>query len=240
MRVKLYEQVKQFPKTDVTLKVVRDHVKDTLSLAMIVGNKVSEVNVNLENIPTIDVIHLNRETSDILNTKLLKATIQVSKMESNKNKTRDLLRKERVENKALRIKIKKFQDDLLKGEGKLNQEGAAQKLLVENEKEVQILKKKLEIPSTQLIQTSYLTNCKSKILKLEEKEKQWEKEAKLLKESEKDLKSRLATKEKELQEKCGEVENPSTIPNLETNTTSLSNAMSQAKLKDVELTGLKQ
>ena len=115
--VKLYEQVKQFPKLDVTLKSVRDHVKDTLSLAMIVGNKVSEVNVNLGNIPITDMIHLNRETSDILNTRLLKATIQVSKLESNKKKTRDLLRKESVENKALRIKIKKLQDDLLKGEG---------------------------------------------------------------------------------------------------------------------------
>ena len=73
--MKLYEQVKQFPKPDVTLKAVRDHVKDTLSLAMTVGNKVSEVNVNLGNIPTTNIIHLNRETSDILNTRLLKATI---------------------------------------------------------------------------------------------------------------------------------------------------------------------
>ena len=43
-----------------------------------------------------------------------------------------------------------------------------------------------------------MTDCKAKILKLEVKEKQWEKEAKLLKESEEDLKARLATKEKEL------------------------------------------
>ena len=41
-----------------------------------------------------------------------------------------------------------------------------------------------------------LTNCKDKLLKLEEKEKQWEKEAKLLKESEEDLKARLAAMEK--------------------------------------------
>ena len=88
----------------------------------------------------------------------------------------------------------------------------------------------MKIPSTQLIQTYELTefekekeslntkwtNCKVKLLK----------EAKLLKESEEDLKARLAAKEKELQEKCEEVENPATIPNVETNTTSLSNAMS--------------
>ena len=87
-------------------------------------------------------------------------------------------------------------------------------MLDEKEKEVQILKKKFEIPSTQLIQTSEwdefekekealsteLTNYKSKLFNLEEKEKQWEKEAKLLKKSEEDLKARLLAKEKELQE----------------------------------------
>ena len=118
----------------------------------------------------------------------------------------------------------------MKGEGLSNQGGAAQKLLDEKEKEVQILKKKLKIPSTQLIQTSELTefekekealsieltNCKAKLLELEEKEKQWEKEAKLLKEIEEDLKARLVAKEKELQEKCEEVEIPATIPNVET------------------------
>ena len=74
------------------------------------------------------------------------------------------------------------------------------------------MKKKLKIPSTQLIQTSKLTefekekealnteltNCKAKLLKLEEEEKQWEKEAKLLKESEEDLKAMLEAKEREL------------------------------------------
>ena len=64
-----------------------------------------------------------------------------------------------------------------------------------------MLKKKLKIPSTHLIQTSELTNFekekealnteltdfKAKILKLEEKEKQWEVDAKILIEREKDL-----------------------------------------------------
>ena len=105
----------------------------------------------------------------------------------------------------------------------------------------------MKIPYTQIIQTSELTkfekekdalstkltDCKAKLLKLEEKEKQWKKESKLLKESEEDLKARLAATKKELQEKCEEVEKPATIPNVETDTTSLSNAMSQVKLNDV-------
>ena len=48
----------------------------------------------------------------------------------------------------------------------------------------------------------------------------------MLKESEDDLKARIASKEKELQEKCEEVEIPATIPNVEIDTTSLSNSMS--------------
>ena len=98
--------MRHFPKPDVTLKTVRDRAKDTLSLAMTIGNKVSEVSVNLEKISTTYVIHFHRETCDIIYAKLLKSTLQVSKLESNKKKAQDLLRKEKVENKALRINIK--------------------------------------------------------------------------------------------------------------------------------------
>ena len=70
--VKLYKEVRQFPMLDVSLKTIRDHAKDTLSLAMTVANKVSEVNVNLENIHTIDMIHFHRETSDIIYARFLK------------------------------------------------------------------------------------------------------------------------------------------------------------------------
>ena len=69
------------------------------------GNKVSEVSVNLSKVPTTDIIHLNKETRDILNARLLKATIHISKLEESKAKTLNLLRKVRVENKALKAKI---------------------------------------------------------------------------------------------------------------------------------------
>ena len=59
----------------VTLKIVRDHAKDTVSFSMTVGNKVSEVNVNLENIRTTYMIHFHRETWDIIYTRLLKSTL---------------------------------------------------------------------------------------------------------------------------------------------------------------------
>ena len=79
--VKLYEERRQLPGIDVALRDFRDHAIDTLSLAMKMENKVSKVRENLEKFPTTDIIHLNRETNDILNTRLLKATLQMSKME---------------------------------------------------------------------------------------------------------------------------------------------------------------
>ena len=102
---KLYDEVVQLSYPNVALKTVRDHATDTLSMALTVGNKVSEVNVNLTKVPITDIIHLNKETDDILNTRLLKATLQMSKLKLRKEKTQDLLRKVRVENKALKVQI---------------------------------------------------------------------------------------------------------------------------------------
>ena len=85
-----------------------------------------------------------------------------------------------------------------------------------------------------------MIDCKSKLLKLEEKEKDWERDAKLLIENEKDLKTKLKAREKKLQETCEEVKNQFTVPSVETDATSLSKAMSQVNLKDVELKELKQ
>ena len=101
---------------------------------------------------------------------------------------------------------------MLKVDGKSDKGVVAQNLFDEKEKEVQVLKNKLKIPSTHLIQTFELiefekekeelnielTDYKANLLKMEEKEKQWDKDAKLLVESEKDLKAKLAAKEREL------------------------------------------
>ena len=50
----------QLPYPNVALETVRDHTTDTLSLALAMGNKVSEVSVNLSKVPTTDIIHLNK------------------------------------------------------------------------------------------------------------------------------------------------------------------------------------
>ena len=89
----------------MALKTVRDHATDILSLALEMGNKVLEVSVNLSKVPTPDIIHFNKETGDILNTRLLKDTIQMSKLEESKAKNLNILRKVRVEKKALKAQI---------------------------------------------------------------------------------------------------------------------------------------
>ena len=94
-----------------------DHATYTLILALTVGNKVSKVNMNLKKVPTTDIIHLNKETGDILNTRLLKATLQISKLEASKTKTLDLLRKVRIENKALKIQINNLQNESIQIDG---------------------------------------------------------------------------------------------------------------------------
>ena len=145
-----------------------------------------------------------------MNTRLLKATLQMSKLELSKEKTQDLLRKVRVENKALRAQIAKLQNEAVHINGQEDKKSLAQIFLDEKEKEIHVLKKKLKIPSTQLIQTNELaefekeketlntelTDCKAKLLKLKEKERQWEVDTKLLKERKKELKAMLAQRKK--------------------------------------------
>ena len=105
------------PQPNVALKTVWDHATDTLSIALAVGNKVSEVNVSLSKFPTFDIIHLNKEIGDILNTRLLKAAIQLYKSEESKARTSNLLRKSKVEIKALKAQIKNLQKESIQMEG---------------------------------------------------------------------------------------------------------------------------
>ena len=129
------------PFPNVVLKTVRDHATDTLSLALAMGNKVSEVSVNLSEVPTTDIIHLNKETGDILNARLLKATIQMSKLEESKAKTLNLLRKVRVEKKALKAQINNLQSESMQIEIPVHKGVLAQKLLNDKEKEIQTHKR---------------------------------------------------------------------------------------------------
>ena len=113
----LYRESACLPQPKVELKTVRDHATDTLSLALAVGNKVSEVNVSLSKFPISDIIQLNKEIRDILNTRLLKAAIQLSKSEESKAMTSNILRNSKVEIKALKAQINNLQKEAIQVEG---------------------------------------------------------------------------------------------------------------------------
>ena len=99
-----------------------------------------------------------------------------------------------MENRSHQTQIKKLQTDLLAADSYAYKGSATQKLLNEKENTIQLLKKKLKIPSTQLIQAyeltelekekevlnGELTDCKAKLLKFTEKKKNNGKEICLL------------------------------------------------------------
>ena len=135
---------------NVALKEVRDHPTDTLSLALAAGSKVSEVNLNLSKVANSDIIHLRKEIRDILNTRLLKASIQLSKSEESKAKNSNLLRKSRVEIKALKAQINSLQKEAIQMEEGGQKGSVVHKFLDDKDKEIQALKKRLRIPDSQL------------------------------------------------------------------------------------------
>ena len=124
------------PQPNMVLKNVQDHATDTLSLALVVGNKVSEVNVSLSKVPTSDIIHLNKEIGDIPDTRQLKAAIQLSKSEKIKVRTSNLLIKLKVEIKSLKSQINNLQKEAIQMEGAGQKGSVVQKLLDDKDKEI--------------------------------------------------------------------------------------------------------
>ena len=110
-------------------------------------NRVFEMKIDLENIPIPEMIHLHKKTWDILFTDLLKATLKLSKLQTIKRKNDNQLRKEKVEKKSHQAQINKLQTYLLAAEIQADKGAEIQKLLNEKNNSIQLLKKKLKIPS---------------------------------------------------------------------------------------------
>ena len=139
--------------------------------------------MDLENIPIPDMIHLHKQTRDILFIDMLKDTLKLSKLQTSKSRIENQLMQEKVENESHESQIKKLQTYLLDAESQEDKGEGIQKLLNERESAIQILKNKLKIPSTKLIHASELdelekekeglgsklTACKTKLLKFGEK-----------------------------------------------------------------------
>ena len=126
-------------------------------------------------------------------------------------------------------------------------------MLDEKEKDIQLLKKKILIPATQLIQGpelaeiekekenlyNQLTDCQAKLLKFPDKENQWKKYMDLVVESEKSMKEKFEEMERKLQEKEKELELRIIPPVARSSEHGIVHAMSHVSLKELEITGLK-
>ena len=84
-----------------------------------------------------------------------------------------------------------------------------------------------------------MIDCKERLLKFEEKEKQWEKDAGIWAEKEKAFETKQAELEKELKEKHKEQKVPVISYSVQSGAYSLSQDMSLVSLKDLEIIGLK-
>ena len=60
---------------------IRDHTQNTLNLEITTKNKVAEMRMNLENIPTPDMIHFHKHDGEVIYSDLLKATLKVSRLQ---------------------------------------------------------------------------------------------------------------------------------------------------------------
>ena len=158
--------------------IVRDPTKVTLNLAVITGEKVAELKVDPKRVPKTDMINLHQGISEYLYADVLQTALQIYKLTTGKKRVEEMLRKERVENKAHLEQIKKLKMDLSIAYIPGDKGVSTQRLLKYKEGIIQLLKRKLEIPSARLIQVAELTeiekeretlntelvNCKSKLL----------------------------------------------------------------------------
>ena len=131
-------------------------------------DRVSEMRLNLQNIPLLDKIHFHKQTGEVHNTDLLKATLKFSQLQYTMPRFENQLKQENFENKTYQQQIKKVQVDLLVMDSEPDMGQAIKKILVEKENTIQLLKKKLKIPVTQLIHASELTKFEKELELLSE------------------------------------------------------------------------
>ena len=140
------------PKT--SLVSTRDVEKNALKFSMVSDKKVSEMEVRLDKISVPDKIQLHKQTGDIIYSDLLHAMVKINKLQVLVDKLEVQLKHEKVENKANSIQIKKLQADIISSRNETGNTQAIRRLLEEKDNALQVLKKKLKIPSTEHVQSS--------------------------------------------------------------------------------------
>ena len=116
----------------------------------------TEMEVRLDKISVPDKIQLHKQTSDIIYSDLLQAMMRINKLQILVDKLEVQVKHEKVENKANAIQIKKLQADIISSGSEKYNTQAVRRMLEEKDNALQVLKKKLKIPSTEHVQSSEL------------------------------------------------------------------------------------
>ena len=155
---------------------------------MVNDKNMIEMEVRLDNISVPDKIQLHKQTSDIIYSDLLQAMMRINKLQILVDKLEVQVKHEKVENKANAIQIKKLQEDIISSGSEKDNTQAIRRMLEEKDNALQVLKKKLKIPSTEHVQSSELLALqeekykmyqemmehKGRVVKLQEEKDSWE------------------------------------------------------------------
>ena len=142
-----------------------DAERNTLKFVVVSDKKMSEMEVMLDKISVLDKIQLHKQTIDVIYSYLLHATMKINKLQSLVDKMEIQSKHHKVGNKANLIQIMNLQGDIISLGIEPNNVQATKKLLEEKDNTIQVLKKKLNIPNTEHVQSSELFTLQ------EEKEK---------------------------------------------------------------------
>ena len=74
----LYSKVGNISSKEVSLVTVKDHTRNPLNLVVATMNKIAEMRLNLKAIPILDMIHLHKQTREVIYSDLMKDTLKVS------------------------------------------------------------------------------------------------------------------------------------------------------------------
>ena len=93
---------------EVSLVTVKDHTKNTLNLAVSTKKMIAEMRLSLKDIPVLDMVHLHKQTGEVIYTDLMKDAFKASKLQSTVSRFENQLKQEKVENKTYQQHIKKL------------------------------------------------------------------------------------------------------------------------------------
>ena len=120
---------------------------------MVSDKKVAKMEVILDKISVPDKIQLPKQIGDIIYSYLLHAMVKINKLQVLVDKLEVQLKHEKVENKANSIQIKKLIADIVSSGDETGNTQAIRRLLEEKDNALQVLKKKLKIPSSEHVQS---------------------------------------------------------------------------------------